>query len=470
VKGCCCRAAGKDRMHDGLAARGAALSWRQWLGSTPRGAHASSPWLRGFIVGGLICASLLLLGFHIPSLPPVLVWILVVGLFCTGCWFRRHAGFTSDASWTELPVGSPSYFTGPSRSGEYEALDVDEEAQVAQLASTPQTTSTSGAMSRVARRPSKGDVHDGSNPNLERQMFTPGRHHSLPPCLRTTNRPERYNDISPEEATASRGLSVDEAEKAGKTLDLPENIWSLNLVASVGQAHFAGGKHLLPVPVAFASTVVLGVMQVLTIFLIVHDVNQNADPVTVKPSTPWLHKAWTVNTMKWCMILFLLVGLSNDASQCGTVMKAAFKVRDSQLTVPRWTTLAIPAFQFLVLMGVVWGGVSVILSCQAVPDILYNSLAITFVVNADELFYDFFMRTMDLDPDLQILIYNRVPDPEAEEPEGEDSEDEDEERDRLLDKVQKIGLIIPICFGFSIAIYSCLTGTMPTKGLGLHEL
>merc|ERR550514_1688547 len=72
------------------------------------------------------------------------------------------------------------------------------------------------------------------------------------------------------------------------------------------------------------------------------------------------------------------------------------------LTVSRCLPIFVPIFQYVVLLGVVWGGVSVILSCQAVPDILYNSLAITFIVCVDELFYEFVQKVFDVDTELSI--------------------------------------------------------------------
>merc|ERR1711977_605143 len=123
-----------------------------------------------------------------------------------------------------------------------------------------------------------------------------------------------------------------------------------------------------------------GFLQVFTVFLIVHDLDPTAAPVTTHPSSPWVKRPWTVNCMKWIMVTFLTVGLTNEAFQAAQIFKASLKVSAARLTVPRLLPLFMPAFQYCVLLGVVWGGVSVILSCQATPDILFNSLAITFIV------------------------------------------------------------------------------------------
>merc|ERR1711964_411695 len=106
--------------------------------------------------------------------------------------------------------------------------------------------------------------------------------------------------------------------------------------------------------------------------------------------------------MKWIMITLLTLGLTSEAAQCETIFKAALMVPAKHLTVTRALPLFVPVVQYMILLGVVWGGVSAILSCQAVPDILYNSLAITFVVGVDELFYDFFSKVFDLHTDFTI--------------------------------------------------------------------
>lgn len=186
-------------------------------------------------------------------------------------------------------------------------------------------------------------------------------------------------------------------------IDLPDSLWSLHLVAAAGEFKFADGRDV-NWPLTFATLLAsfIGFIQSFTVFLIVHDLNPEASPTTTEPGAEWLHKAWTVNAMKFLMIFFVTAVLQTEAVQCVEIINAAWKVPYNQLLRPRWEVLFIPLFQYLILIGVVWGGVAVVLSCQAVPDILYNSLAITFIVNTDELCYTLIMKLFDLQTNLMI--------------------------------------------------------------------
>merc|ERR1719463_910011 len=104
------------------------------------------------------------------------------------------------------------------------------------------------------------------------------------------------------------------------------------------------------------------------------------------------------------MITLLTMGLTSEAAQCESVFKAAYLVPAKHLTISRCLPMMMPVVQYLIIAGVVWGGVSVILSCQAVPDILYNSLAITFIVGVDELFYEFFSKILDLESEFEVEL------------------------------------------------------------------
>merc|ERR1712139_354180 len=95
-------------------------------------------------------------------------------------------------------------------------------------------------------------------------------------------------------------------------------------------------------------------------------------------------------------------GLTSEAAQCESVFKAAYLVPGKHLTISRCLPMMMPVVQYFILVGVVWGGVAVILSCQAVPDILYNSLAITFIVGVDELLFEFIAKCFGMSGEFEI--------------------------------------------------------------------
>merc|ERR1719265_787142 len=60
-------------------------------------------------------------------------------------------------------------------------------------------------------------------------------------------------------------------------------------------------------------------------------------------------------------------------------------------------------WQFGVLIFLTGIGIAAVLSMQAVPDILYSSLAITFISRVDDLFWSFMHNTLAMDASFTIL-------------------------------------------------------------------
>merc|ERR1712151_1455474 len=70
--------------------------------------------------------------------------------------------------------------------------------------------------------------------------------------------------------------------------------------------------------------------------------------------------------------------------------------------VHRGFLILMAACQYVVTLWVLFGGVAVVLSFQAVPDILYSSMAIVFVNSIDDLMYQFVESVFDIDADFQL--------------------------------------------------------------------
>lgn len=247
--------------------------------------------------------------------------------------------------------------------------------------------------------------------------------------------------------------------------ELPENMWSLNLVAAIGQAKCSNGTTFSPLIVALLSFF-MGFGQIFTVFLIIHDLDPDAKPVTTPESCPydWIEKSWTVNAMKWIMITLLSMGLTSEAAQCEGTLRAAIKVSHGQLLYGRALPVAMCFTQYVILCGVVFGGVAVILSCQAVPDILYNSLAITFIVGVDELLFEFIAKCFDLKLNFEIDFVGHTHD--------EDSADEDEEHEMpaALQAMLMVMLPLPLVLAYATAGWAFWKDVMPTNGWGIHQI
>jgi len=99
-----------------------------------------------------------------------------------------------------------------------------------------------------------------------------------------------------------------------RATELPQNLWTLNLAAAVGQVKI--GRHELRPAVVNMLSVFFGTLQILALFLVAHDINPSAPPVTEHPASPWIQSPWSVNCMKWIMVTFLSLFMVNESAQC----------------------------------------------------------------------------------------------------------------------------------------------------------
>jgi len=190
------------------------------------------------------------------------------------------------------------------------------------------------------------------------------------------------------------------------TTHLPENMWTLCLIAALSQAKIPGSSKknavLLRANIVAAICIVMAFIQMAALFLIIHDIDPNSDPVTTDPSSPF-GSPMSVNSMKVIMTLLLAIALVSEAGQCKATFQAGLEVYGCRLGSSRWLPLAMISIQYLVGIAVVWAGCCAILSFQSVPDIIYSSMAITCISNVDEFFYGAFEEATGLDADFHVM-------------------------------------------------------------------
>jgi hypothetical protein len=191
--------------------------------------------------------------------------------------------------------------------------------------------------------------------------------------------------------------------------DLPENIWSLNLLSSIGQAdiqHTWGSRKvsysLRPALVA-AISVIMSAAQVFGLYCVIHDLDPSSTPVTSKAASPWVHDVWTINFMKWFMVAILSINAVGEAGQCRTVVTATIETNWHRLRVPRCMTLSVVLMQYVVLLLMLFVGISAVLSLNDVPNIIFSSMAITFITQTDELLFEMLHQVLDLEINFMIV-------------------------------------------------------------------
>ncbi|CAK0908438.1 unnamed protein product [Prorocentrum cordatum] len=173
----------------------------------------------------------------------------------------------------------------------------------------------------------------------------------------------------------------------GNRRELSQNMWNFFAVVALGKAQMPGRQPVSCLAVGICN-LLLGALQMFTIFLLVHDIDPNADPITDTPSTPWKRTTWSVNCMKWIQVAFMAAAVSSEVSQAMQLFKVFL--------------MLMAAGQYVVTLWVLFGGVAVVLSFQAVPDILYSSMAIVFVNSIDDLMYQFVESVFDIDADFRL--------------------------------------------------------------------
>lgn len=228
--------------------------------------------------------------------------------------------------------------------------------------------------------------------------------------------------------------------------ELPRNMWALILVSAIKQARFeSSGKEISPWFVVLVS-LFMGTVQLTALFLMIHDLDPNADPYTVKPSTPF-GSPWTVNSMKVIMTIFMVIALVSEAGQCNKVFSVGIQVNDDNFCVSRKIPLAMEFFQYIIAISVTWSGVAVILSFQSVPDIIYSSMSIMCISGVDEMFFECFDAVVGLDASFDVK---------------QSELDEKYEKPFWLQAIMKFLLAFPMLLGVFVLARAWHTGAMPT--------
>jgi len=191
-----------------------------------------------------------------------------------------------------------------------------------------------------------------------------------------------------------------------KEVHLPENMWALNLIAAIGQAK-TGNKLVSPYFTAVI-TMTMASLQIAVLFLVVHDINPNATPVTIESSDPWIHTGWTVNCMKWLMVTFMCLLMVTEAGEFRDNVTCILEINSHRINVSRLFLAFICSFQYIIMLFVIWGGVAAVLSFQSVPDILYSSMSITYISKVDEAFYVMLMQLLDVEADFCVVHGRKV--------------------------------------------------------------
>merc|ERR1740130_929897 len=108
--------------------------------------------------------------------------------------------------------------------------------------------------------------------------------------------------------------------------------------------------------------------------------------------------------MKVVMVFFLGMYVVSEAADAYDNYVLGVALKPEALHIHRFFVLFIPFFHYFITLSVILAGGSVVLSCQDVPNILYNSMAILFITRVDELFWGFFERTFDIEADWKAEI------------------------------------------------------------------
>lgn len=254
--------------------------------------------------------------------------------------------------------------------------------------------------------------------------------------------------FSPPKEEENKALTSGEPEE-----DLAESIWSLNLVSAVGQATLPNGNPMSPYLVGLIS-VTLAAAQLFTLFLIVDSMDPAATPITTVPLTPWKtpEQSWTVNCMKWLMVTFLSMSVVPEAGDAIKELMQSLQIDKRRLLCSRVHLMILAVLHYLITMGVVIAGVSVILSCQDVGSILFNSLAVTFINGLDDTIYKFFEGVCGIESDFKIVHKDL------------DGDGEPDIWDMPLwaDVLQRFVILFPCLYGVFLIGRAWYTGKMPS--------
>lgn len=240
--------------------------------------------------------------------------------------------------------------------------------------------------------------------------------------------------------------------------ELARNLWALNLITSIGQARVQKKFGFLTVSCNLSTTVValvsitMAVCQFTALYALVHDLNPYARPVTTRPRQAWVESTWTVNTMKWFMMTYLSFNAIEEAGQSIDLMKAAYEIDARRLREPRWIIMLMGLTQYVVLCSTLLAGESAVLSFNAVPDVIYSSVAITFINSVDDVVYSVLHTVMGVEADFIVDSTEDI---------SEDVKAHIHQIPGWLDGFFQYLVMLPMPWGLYIALHAFMTNIMP---------
>jgi len=255
---------------------------------------------------------------------------------------------------------------------------------------------------------------------------------------------DNTSDLDDESMVTGRKSSWN-SQSGTRTRTLDADFWFLCLLSAYGRVHDRNGRKAKPSSL-YLIACCLGMMQLCALAFVLIGINPNASPWTTTPSASWSESGTSVNCMKFIMVLFQSLSLTTEASGAYKNFLSAvyFNVEETEIcSRPTILTAIIPCFHYFVTLGSVVCGVSIVLSCQQVPSVLYNSLAILFITQMDEVMFRFCKEMCGLEVDWEIPVSDS---------------DAQGWKSRLLRQI--LGAF-PMILGFALLGRAWYTNTMP---------
>jgi len=192
------------------------------------------------------------------------------------------------------------------------------------------------------------------------------------------------------------------SSQEGEVLEMPASMYALTLLSAINQATFENGTRIPTLAVVVVCIPMAGV-QLLILYLLLFDLDMHQDPVTRIP-TPPSSTAWTVNCMKWLMMVVLSMQSVSEVDQAKRVVEGAYRLNVERFQAWRSCALFAAVLQYFVTICLVYTGAAVILNFRNSPDIIFCTLSLTFVSNVDDIVYGFFDASFDLEIDQNVQI------------------------------------------------------------------
>jgi len=182
------------------------------------------------------------------------------------------------------------------------------------------------------------------------------------------------------------------------SVEVDENMWALVLVVALGNAKTRNG-YVIPFGLVVFMALFMGCLQMAALAFIMRDVDPLADTMTRTPSSPH-GSVMSVNAMKVVMAVIMLTAITGEAGQCQKIWQMTLCAKE--LRVPNWIPQSVAIFQYAIAILTVFASVSVILSFQSVPDIVYSSMSILCITGVDEIFYSAFQTAFKFNADFEL--------------------------------------------------------------------